>query len=119
MNIRKIRERNKMSQWTLSELSSVPQSTLALYESQTRTIKKPNKEHIEKIAKVLKVSVDDLIEDEKPTKKLKCLNQVCLLNKDKMCINPMVLTDKAACHGKHRISDPDTYVPYKKKERSL
>ena len=115
MNIRKIRERKKISQWTLSELSSVPQSTLALYESQTRTVKKPNKTHLERIASVLKVTVEDLLEDEKPNKKLKCLNQVCLLNNDKMCVNPMVLTGKADCFGKNRISDPDMYDPYNKK----
>ena len=119
MNIRKIREKKKISQRTLSEMSNVPQPTLASYESQTRVVDKPSKDHLKRLAKALNVSVEDLLEDDKPEIQMKCLNRVCLLNKNKTCINPLVLEGRAPCHGRHRISEPDAFDPYNKLEKGV
>lgn len=115
LDIKKLREAKGLKQIDLSRLTNIKQSLIAKYESEYKTMIRPKREYMARIAKVLALDVDDLMVDtreRKPAKKKeciknkKCLNQVCLLNKNKKCNNIIVTNGKAPCHGEDRVSEP-------------
>lgn len=67
-------------------------------------------ERTKDIAKKLDVSVEYLLGTEKQEKKAKiiydtpCKNQSCPLNKDCICVNDTVISGKAPCFGKHKVT---------------
>ena len=67
MNIKKLREAAGLSQMALSEIISVPQSTIASWET-GRAL--PRADKLPLIAKALGCTIDDLL-NEKPNKRAK------------------------------------------------
>lgn len=61
-NIRKIRKQKRLSQEKLARLSDISLNTLTKIES--GFTKRPSIQTIKKIAKVLRISIDELVEDE-------------------------------------------------------
>lgn len=57
-------------------------------------------EKLNKIAKVLDATTEELKGYINEPIKMKCLNEACHLNLDKMCDNPVVLEGRAPCEGK-------------------
>ena len=112
IDLKTLRKSKGLSQKQLSDLSGIDSGILSKYENQYRTVKRPRLAYMEKLAEVLGVTVADMLNEEKLEKKKpilknkKCLNQICPLNKKKRCVNPVVLTDRAPCHGSDRISEP-------------
>lgn len=119
MNVRMLREKKGITQAELSRRANLPQGTLSVYESTCRIINNPTPEYMARIAKVLDVTVEQLLAmDERligkdtNLKRKRCLNEVCLLNKRKRCVNPVVLSNKAPCFGSDRVSEKRRTIPF-------
>jgi transcriptional regulator with XRE-family HTH domain len=59
-NIKKIRKRRNLTQDRLSKLADIPYTSITKIE--TGVIKKPSVQTVAKIAKVLNISLDELVE---------------------------------------------------------
>ncbi len=53
----------------------------------------------------LKKGIEKIREANKVTNSFKCFNQACLLNKNCMCDNPVVVRGNAPCYGRNKIQD--------------
>ena len=104
--MRKLREIRIKKGYTLGELadlSGVPKTSIYQYE--TGKIKKTNGKNLNKLANALNCTPEELsgVIKEPITETFKCLNENCLLNKNKSCNNPIVLSGKAPCYGKDKV----------------
>ncbi|MGN1358690.1 MAG: helix-turn-helix domain-containing protein [Bacilli bacterium] len=84
-----------------------------------KNYKSISERNLESMSKVLKVDIEEirpyLIEKYEPKKVLKCLNQVCPLNKAKKCINDVVIEGRGTCASMHKISSKNGNIPSKRK----
>lgn len=101
--LREIRIQKGYSLGQLSSISGVPKSTINQYE--VGKVKKINDKSLNKLANALNCTPQELSATigEPVVKTFKCLNENCLLNKNKNCDNPIVLSGKAPCFGKNKV----------------
>jgi transcriptional regulator with XRE-family HTH domain len=59
-NIKKVRQKKKLTQDTLARIANIPYTSITKIE--TGVIKKPSVQSVAKIAKALGVSIDELME---------------------------------------------------------
>ena len=101
--MRSIRVAAGLSLKKLSKLTGVNCESIRKHELNEKTICKKNQL---KIAQILGVTIDELNADDsenKSTSGFKCLNEKCLLNKNKFCDNPVVLSGRSICHGRDKV----------------
>ena len=113
-NLKSICDSKRIDKHKLSEMTGICAGSISKY------INKNNCSIIRaiKIAMLLNVELDELMGVEISTPKITeyntpCRNQACLLNKDGICINDVVLTGRADCAGKYLIKDKPKRPNYK------
>ena len=110
LNIRKLREERGLSQKEMVELSGIAQGTISAYEKEYRTIMNPKIEYMEILAKILDVTLSEMLTGHKDNLEgMACLNQACLLNENKKCGSRPVRTGEAVCYGKDLVKDKLVY----------
>ena len=99
--MREIRESKGITIQELSDKTGVPTKYIRTHELGERNT---SYTYICRIAKVLEVTAKELNEEaDINIAIIKCLNEVCLLNKNKQCISDVVLSGRAPCFGKDKI----------------
>lgn len=111
--LRELREKKGISIRQLSKCSGVSETAIWNFEM-ARTEMKQNLRT--RIAGILNATVDEISKEmdtlklvkEKVEKKVaykpkKCLNENCPLNKEKKCINDVVLSGRAPCFGENLV----------------
>lgn len=99
--MRKIRESKGFTIQELSDKTGVPSKYIRIHERGERNT---SYTYISRIAKALGTTIKELNEEvDINIAIIKCLNEVCLLNKNKQCISDVVLSGKAPCFGKDKI----------------
>lgn len=101
-NLRKFRKNKGISIKTLSKETGISTSTIWKHEVGRTEM---NKLLLKKIAKFFKTTSEELnkeiIKENLATRP--CLNEVCPLNKNKECVNDVVLSGRAPCFGKDKV----------------
>lgn len=99
--MKEIREAKGFSIQVLSDKTGVPTKYIREHEIGKRNT---SNAYLGRIAKTLEVTIKELNEEIATiiTRK-KCLNEACLLNENRECINDVVLNKKAQCFGKNKI----------------
>lgn len=110
--IRELRNKKGYSLGDLSKMTGVPKSTIADFEK--GKIKNLNEENLNRIADVLECSSQELKIEiiENDNKKMECRNEVCPLNKNKLCANSVVLSERAPCYGKDKVQAKEKKVKF-------
>lgn len=107
--MREIRLRKGLTLEQLAELTGCCFATIRAIEIG----KRPGSKHVDKIAEVLGVSKEKLMENIDLNKsENKCLNERCPLNKDKTCSNDVVLSGRAPCYVKDKIQPKGKKIKY-------
>ncbi|NFO89178.1 helix-turn-helix transcriptional regulator [Clostridium botulinum] len=101
----RIRKAKNWSYKKLSKKSGVPESTISDYEK--GKIKKLNSIALNKLANALQTTTKEIQKDYYEISVKKCLNEKCLLNKNKYCQSPQVCNGKAWCRGENKISSKE------------
>lgn len=108
--MREIRKEKLFTIQELADRTGVSSTSIGLHEKGQREIKDKD---ILKIAEFLGVTVEELNEVvETRTSNLKCLNEVCPLNKSKKCNNDVVLSGRAPCYGKDKVQAKEKKVKF-------
>lgn len=109
--LRELREKKGMTIKQLSECSGVGTTAICSFELSRSEMKRNSRI---RIAGILNSTVEEISREMDPKKVIKkvekkvyepkkCLNENCPLNKDKKCINDVVLSGRAPCFGKDLI----------------
>jgi transcriptional regulator with XRE-family HTH domain len=103
INLKKLREERGLTQKELTKLTGIAQGTIAGYEMKYRTMKNPKIEYINKIANVLKVSLEEILErpDSEQIKEkedIKCKSTTCHFKKKGKCDNEIVINSIRPCY---------------------
>lgn len=119
--LRELREKKGMTIKQLSECSGVGHTAIWSFEMSKSEMKRNSRI---RIAGILNATVDEISKEmdpkkviKKPEKKVyepkKCLNENCPLNKNKKCVNDIVLSGKAPCFGKELIKEKSAALNYR------
>ncbi|WP_061342893.1 helix-turn-helix domain-containing protein [Clostridium botulinum] len=101
----RIRIDKNFSYRKLSKISGVPASTIIDYEK--GRIKKLNRIALNKLANALQTTTKEIEKDYYEISAKKCLNELCLLNKNQYCQSPQVCNKKAGCRSENKISNKE------------
>ena len=103
-NLKTICEDRGIDKYKLSEMAEICLSSASKYMSKCKC----SIEKAKKIAKILNVELDELRGIDSNIPKVTkydtpCQNQACLLNKNCICHNDMVLAGRGSCEGKSKV----------------